>query len=139
LIIKHSVKHLQSELHFHFKIQFYISQDRFLSSIKMQFTQIFTILAVVVAGVIAVPGGHGPPPPPPPPPAKPTSVVQQVLYCCVVTLLRSSNSGVRFNAMATPTHSAALQLKLRDIPARVLLIRLSTAMELRFAATATEV
>jgi hypothetical protein len=138
MIIKHSVKYLQSELHSHFKIQFYISQDRFLSSIKMQFTQIFTILAVVVAGVVAVPGGHAPPPPPPPP-AKPTSVVQQVLYCRVVTLLRSSNSGFRFNAMATPAHSAALQLKLKDIPARVSRIHLSTAMELRFAATATEV
>jgi hypothetical protein len=105
----------------------------------MQFTQIFTILAVVVAGVAAAPGGHGPPPPPPPPPARPTSVVQQVLYCCVVTLLRSPNSGFRLLAMATPTHSAALQLKPVDIPAWVSRIRLSTAMELPFAATTTEV
>ncbi|KAN0081990.1 hypothetical protein V8E54_003288 [Elaphomyces granulatus] len=53
----------------------------------MQLTQIFTILAVAVAGVVAVPGGHQPPPPPPP--SKPTSVVQQITcgansspYCC---------------------------------------------------------
>ena len=104
----------------------------------MQFTQIFTILAVVVAGVVAAPGGHGPPPPPPPPPARPTSVVQQVLYCCAITLLRSSNSGFRLPAVATQTHSAALQLKLRDIPAWVLWNRLSTAMVLQFAATTTE-
>jgi hypothetical protein len=105
----------------------------------MQFTQIFTLLAVVVAGVAAAPGGHGPPPPPPPPPAKPTSVVQQVLYCSIVTLLCSSNSGFRLLAMATLAHSAALQLKLRGIPAWVSKIHLSTAMELRFAATTTEV
>ncbi|KAN0086427.1 hypothetical protein V8E54_000115 [Elaphomyces granulatus] len=51
----------------------------------MQLTQIFTILAVAVAGVAAAPGGHAPPPPP----ARPTSVVQQITcggnsnpYCC---------------------------------------------------------
>jgi hypothetical protein len=104
----------------------------------MQFTQLFTILAVAVAGVVAAPGGHGPPPPPPPPPAKPTSVVQQVLYCCVITLLRSSNSGFRLLAVATQARSAALQLKVRDIPAWALWSRLSTAMELQFAVTATK-
>ena len=101
----------------------------------MQFTQILTILAVAVAGVVAAPGGHGPPPPPPPPPSRPTSVVQQVLYHCVVIFLYSSNSGFRLLAVATATHSAALQLKPMDIPARVLRLRLSTAMELPFAAT----
>jgi hypothetical protein len=107
----------------------------------MQFTQIITILAVAVAGVVAAPGGHGPPPPPPPPPAKPTSVVQQVcIYCCqLVTLILSSNSGFRLVAMATPARSAALQLKPTDIPARVLRFHLSTAMELQFAATTTMV
>jgi hypothetical protein len=60
------------------KSNFTFFQNHFLlSSVKMQLTQIFTILAVAVAGVVAVPGGH--PPPPPPPPSKPTSVVQQVL------------------------------------------------------------
>jgi len=57
-----------------------IFQNHFLSSVKMQLTQIITILAVAVAGVAAAPGGHQPPPPPPPPPpSKPISVVQQVL------------------------------------------------------------
>jgi hypothetical protein len=51
------------------KIQFYIPQNHFLSFVKMQLTQIFTILAVAVASVAAAPD-HKPPPPPP-------SVVQQ--------------------------------------------------------------
>jgi hypothetical protein len=41
--------------------------------------------------------------------------------------------------MATQTRSAALQLKLADIPARVLRAHLSTAMELQFAATTMRV
>ena len=106
----------------------------------MQFTQIITILAVAVAGVVAAPGGHGPPPPPPPPPAKPTSVVQQVCTCCqLVTSQLRSNSGFRFLAMATRTRSAALQLKLVALPAGHLRFHLSTAMELQFAATTTKV
>jgi hypothetical protein len=50
------------------KIQFYIPQNHFLSSVKMQLTQIFSIFAVAVASVDAAPD-HKPPPPP--------SVVQQ--------------------------------------------------------------
>jgi len=63
-------------------------KNHFLSSVKMQLTQIFTIFAVAIASAAAAPGGHGPPPPPPPPP-KPTSVVQQITcggnsnpFCC---------------------------------------------------------
>jgi hypothetical protein len=59
---------------------FYISQNHFLSSVKMQLTQIFTIFAVAIASVAAAPGGGHPPPSPPPPPSRPNSVVQQVLY-----------------------------------------------------------
>jgi len=54
----------------------------------MQFTQIVTILAVAVAGVVAAPGGRAPPPPP----SRPTSVVQQIScsgnsnpFCCSPT------------------------------------------------------
>jgi hypothetical protein len=46
------------------KIQFYIPQNHFLSSVKMQLTQIFTILAVAVASVAAAPERPAPPPPP---------------------------------------------------------------------------
>jgi hypothetical protein len=46
------------------KIQFYIPHNHFLSSVKMQLTQIFSIFAVAVASVAAAPDRPLPPPPP---------------------------------------------------------------------------
>jgi hypothetical protein len=107
----------------------------------MQLTQIFAILAVAVAGVVAAPGQQGPPKnkPPPPPPPPPTSVVQKVLSLMPL-YFASSNSVFRSTAVATPTRTAVLQIPgLRDIPAWVLLLRLLIATLLPSAATTTRV
>ena len=105
----------------------------------MQLTQIFTILALAVAGVVAAPGGHGgggggggggghqPPP-------VPTNVVQTVLLLMPL-YFASSNSMFRSTAVTTPTRTAAPQINLRDIPAWVFSLRLLTATLLPFAAT----
>jgi hypothetical protein len=53
----------------------------------------------------------------------------------VRTFLGSSNSRFRFPAVAMPPRTAALQVILMELPARVLSARLSTAMALSSAAT----
>jgi len=53
-------------------------------SFKMQLTSIFTLIALTVAGVHAMPNGGGhpaPPPPPPPAPPAPPVINHQVNYC----------------------------------------------------------
>jgi len=53
--------------------------------------------------------------------------------------LGSSNSGFRLPAVVMPTRTAALQVELMELPARVLSPRLSTAMALSSAATTVKV
>src|SRR5712664_3412076 len=99
----------------------------------MQLTQIFAILAVAGAGVVAAPGGK--PPPPKKPPPQPTSVVQTVLSLMPL-YFASSNSVFRSTAVVTPTRTVARQTPtLVDIPARVFTLRLLTATLLPSAAT----
>jgi hypothetical protein len=60
-------------------------------------------------------------------------------FMVVRTFLGSSNSGFRFPAMVMPTRTAALQVRLMELPALALSARLSTAMALSSAATTMKV